>query len=259
MFIKVRNYLAPNITTDNIGIQVRGHPAKYVYGCYMTPFREGPSDMYITRKASLKDTLFICMQHGIPLPVLQGRVLCCTFTRCKHPDCLPMLHVRRIYFEGLFMISCVHVTHWLLYQQMKSIRFFNPSSVIYMRAHVNSSTPANIHGLMQTFKFQYSRFQVYFNRFWCIFFIKMSTLNNGIHNELGLYIFHIFIGLNLAYIDYSLCQTQRVYMQYLRCCGHSNECLFLVFSTGWRVAKLVLVSVVVGVVHKGPIWPMEHK
>ena len=36
--------------------------------------------------------------------------------------------------------------------------------------------------------------------------------------------------LNLAYIDYSLCQILSVYMQYLRCCDHSNKCLFLVIQ-----------------------------
>ena len=36
--------------------------------------------------------------------------------------------------------------------------------------------------------------------------------------------------LNLAYIDYSLCQIRSVYMQYLRCCDYSNKCLFLVIQ-----------------------------
>ena len=74
------------------------------------------------------------------------------------------------------------------------------------------------------------------NRFWCIFwrpkaiFIKIFALHNRLHNKLSFYIFHIFICLNLPYIDYSPCQMWRVYMQYLRCCDHSNECLFLVFQ-----------------------------
>ena len=37
MFIKVRNYLAPNFTTEDFRLQVRGPPANYVYGCHMTP------------------------------------------------------------------------------------------------------------------------------------------------------------------------------------------------------------------------------
>ena len=37
MFIMVRNYLAPNFTKEDFGIQVRGLPANYVYGCHLTP------------------------------------------------------------------------------------------------------------------------------------------------------------------------------------------------------------------------------
>ena len=44
------------------------------------------------------------------------------------------------------------------------------------------------------------------------------------------YLFLFALVLNLAYIDYSLCQIWSVYMQYLHCCDHSNECLFLVIQ-----------------------------
>ena len=40
MFIKVRNYLAPNFTTEAFRIQVRG-PLTNVYGCHVTPVRCG--------------------------------------------------------------------------------------------------------------------------------------------------------------------------------------------------------------------------
>ena len=67
MFIKVPNYLAPNFTTEDFMIQVRGHLAKYFYGCHMTPVTRGALGyapyqkgiiqghlvhMYATRKAS---------------------------------------------------------------------------------------------------------------------------------------------------------------------------------------------------------------
>ena len=42
--------------------------------------------------------------------MLQDRVSDCTFTRCKHPDCVPILHIRTIYFEGLFLMVLVYVT-----------------------------------------------------------------------------------------------------------------------------------------------------
>ena len=37
MFIKVRKYSAPNFTTEDFRIQIRGPPANYVYGCHKTP------------------------------------------------------------------------------------------------------------------------------------------------------------------------------------------------------------------------------
>ena len=46
--------------------------------------------------------------------------------------------------------------------------------------------------------------------------------------NLGSMFFLLSLVLNLAYIDYSLCQIWSEYMQYLRCCDHPNKCLFLV-------------------------------
>ena len=47
-------------------------------------------------------------------PVLQGRVSDCTFTRCKHPNCFPILHVHKHTLRNNFWCFCVHATHWLL-------------------------------------------------------------------------------------------------------------------------------------------------
>ena len=41
MFIKVRNYLSPNFTKEDIGILDSGPPANYVYGCHLTPVTRG--------------------------------------------------------------------------------------------------------------------------------------------------------------------------------------------------------------------------
>ena len=73
------------------------------------------------------------------------------------------------------------------------------------------------------------------NRFWCVIWrpkaIKMSTLYNGLHKKKWALFFSLFpLLLNLAYIDYTLCQIWSVYMQYLRCWDHSNKCLFLVIQ-----------------------------
>ena len=36
MFIELRNYLAPNFTTEEFRVQVMSPPVNYVYGCHMT-------------------------------------------------------------------------------------------------------------------------------------------------------------------------------------------------------------------------------
>ena len=48
--------------------------------------------------------------------------------------------------------------------------------------------------------------------------------------NLGFMFFLFPVVLNLAYIDYSLCQIWSVYMQYLQCCDHSKKCLFLIIQ-----------------------------
>ena len=45
--------------------------------------------------------------------------------------------------------------------------------------------------------------------------------------KLGSIIFLFALVSSLAYIEYRLCQTWSVYMQYLRCYDHSTKCLFL--------------------------------
>ena len=154
------------------------------------------------------------------------------------PDCFPILYVRKIYFEGLFLMFLVSMLRTGCYvKQIKSIQFFNPSSVIHMRAQVNFSTIANISWLIQTFKHQCCGIQVHFKSilvynlktkgdFWskCSHYIMCYIVN------LGSMFFLLSLVLNLAYINYSLCHMWSVYMQYLRCCDHSNKCLFLVIQ-----------------------------
>ena len=75
------------------------------------------------------------------------------------------------------------------------------------------------------------------NRFWCIiwrpkrgFWSKCPHCIMGYITHLGSIFFLFALALNLAYIDYSLCQIWSAYMLYLRCCDCSNKCLFLVFQ-----------------------------
>ena len=98
-------------------------------------------------------------------PALCSRIIFsdCTFTKCRQPDCFPILHVRKYSLRGYFSCLLVSMLRTGCYvKQMKSIQFFNPSSAIYMWAQVNSSTIVNIRWLIQTLKYQCCGFQVYF-------------------------------------------------------------------------------------------------
>ena len=106
----------------------------------------------------------VCIKES-PRPVLQDRVSDCTFTRCKHPNCFPILHVHKHTLRNIFLCFCVHATHWLLCLTDEINTIFNLSSVIYMRAQVNSSTIANMCWLIQTFKYQCCGSQVHFKTF----------------------------------------------------------------------------------------------
>ena len=105
--------------------------------------------------------------------MLHDRVLDCTFARCKHPDRFSIIHVRKVYFEALFLMFSLHVAHWLLCQTDEINTIFQPSiGYIYMGALVNSSTIANIYWLIQIFKYQSFGFQVHFK--W-IFIYNLKT------------------------------------------------------------------------------------
>ena len=115
--------------------------------------------------------------------------------------------------------------------------FSTPPSIIYLRAQVNSSTIVNIYWLVQKFKYQCCGFQVHFKSILVYnlktkgdFWSKCPPYIMGYVINLGSMFFLFSLVLNLEYIDYSLRQIWSVYMQYLRCCDHSNKCLFLIIQ-----------------------------
>ena len=127
---------------------------------------------------------------------------------------------------------------------MKSIQLFNPSSVIYMRAQVNSSTIGNICWLIQTFKYQCCGFQVHFKLIWVYnsktkaIFIKMFTLHNGLHNKFGPYVFFYFHWFGIWHI--SIIHSAKFEVYTCSICNVVTIPWMLVphYSTGWSVAKL---------------------
>ena len=166
--------------------------------------RVGPSDMYLTRKASFKDTLLIGMHQG-PRPVLQDRVSDCTFTRYKHINCYLILHAHKIYFEGLFLMFLVFMLRCSCYvKQMKSIQF----SILH-RLYIWEHRWILVLLLIYVDWYKHSNTNIagskcILNRFWCIIWrpkailIKMSTLHNGLHNKFGLHVFPICIGFEFG-------------------------------------------------------------
>ena len=76
------------------------------------------------------------------------------FLICKQPDYYSILHVHKVYLEGVllmfFYVSMLHVDCYG--QRTKSIQFFNPMPVINMGAQVNSGAIAYISWLIKTFK-----------------------------------------------------------------------------------------------------------
>ena len=144
--------------------------------------RVGLSDMYPTRKASFKDTLFIGMHQGEPRPVLPDRVMDCTFTWCKHPDCFPIIHVHEIYFEGLFPMFLVFMLCTGCYvKHMKSIQYFSHSWVIYIWGHKWILVLLLIFDWYKHSNTNIAGSKCILNRFWCITWRPKAICNQNVH------------------------------------------------------------------------------
>ena len=182
----------------------------------MTPVTRGAFG-YVSYQKGIIQGHLVCRFASRRAPALCPRVVFWTVLSlaCKHSDCFPTLHVRQIFFEGLFpifvLVSMLRTGCYV--NQMKSIQLFNPSSVIYMRAQMNSSSIANICWLMQAFKYQCCGFQVH-SKSILVYNLKTKSdfwskcphyILNYITN-LGSTFFLLSLILNLAYIGYFLCQ-----------------------------------------------------
>ena len=142
-------------------------------------------------------------------------------------------------------------------KQMKSIRFFNPSSVIYVWGH------RWILALLLIFvdwykhsNTNFSGFQVHFesNMVYNLkaksdFWSKWAHYIIDYIINLGSMFFLASLVWTLAYIDYSLCQIWSVSMQYLQCCDHSKKCLFLVVQEAEALLNFFWVSVFTSLVY----------
>ena len=161
----------------------------------------------------------MCIKES-PSHVLQDRVSDCTVTRCKDPGCFPILNVRKIYISrfisGVFWCPCytlvVMSNRWNQYKFstlcrlcISLHRWILVLLLIFVDWYKHSNT--NVGGS-----------KCILNRYWCIIWspnaivIKMSSLDNGLHNKFGLYVFPIFIGFEFGiYISIIHCAKFEVY------------------------------------------------
>ena len=121
----------------------------------------------------------------------------------------------------------VHVAHWLLCQTDEIKTNFQPFHRLYIWGHRWI--------LVLLFKYQCCGFQVHLKLIVVYNFKTKSDCRSkcphyiiGYIINLGSMFFQFSLVLNLAYIDYSLCQIWSAYMQNWRCCDHSDKCLQLV-------------------------------
>ena len=134
MFIKARNYLVPNFTTEDFRVQVRGPLANYVYGCHVTPATRGGLGYIAYQKGIIQAHL---VHRYVPR---KATVLCfkIVFWAVLSLHISTQTVFRKVYFEALFLMFLVSMLRIGCYvKQMKSIPILKLPSVIYMGAKVN--------------------------------------------------------------------------------------------------------------------------
>ena len=120
MLIKVQNYLAPNFTTGDLRIQVRGPPANYVNGSHMTLVTRGSFGYSSHQKGVIQGHL-VHRYASRRAPALCSMIMFRTVLPLDVSTQNGFLYyVRKICLEGLFLMFCgVLVTHWLLCQTVE--------------------------------------------------------------------------------------------------------------------------------------------
>ena len=164
MFIEVRNYLAPNFTTEDFRVQVKSPPASYVYGCHVALVTRGALRYVSYQKGIIQGHLahrYASRRAPAPCPRVVFRTVLSldVSTRLISFITCPSNVLWGVYF----LCFGVHVTHWLLCQTDDINSIFQPfiGYTTHMRAQVKSSTIANISWLIQTFKCQCCGFEGY--------------------------------------------------------------------------------------------------
>ena len=171
MFIKVRNYLASNCTTEDFKIQVRGPPTNYVYGCHMTLFTRGALG-YVSYQKGIIQGHLVHRYASRWAPALCCRIVFQTVlsldvsAQTVFLYYMSMKYTLRGYF-WCFVVSMLHTGCYV--KQMKSKHFSNFHG-LYIREH------RWILVLLLIFVDGYKHpntnvagSKCILNRFWCIF------------------------------------------------------------------------------------------
>ena len=105
MFIKVRNYLAPNFITEDFRIQVRGPLANYVYGCQMTPVTRGALG-YVSYQRGIIQGHFGHRYASRRAPVLCSRIVFRTVLSLDVSTQAVFLHNMSVKYTFSFYFWC---------------------------------------------------------------------------------------------------------------------------------------------------------
>ena len=117
MFIKRKMYLAPNFTTEDFRIQVRGHLANYVYGCHVTPVTRGTLGYASYQKGIIQGHL-VHRYAPRKATVLCSRIVFWAVLSLDLSTQTVFLYYMSVKytFKRYFWCFGVHVTYWLLCQ-----------------------------------------------------------------------------------------------------------------------------------------------
>ena len=254
MLIKVRNYLAPNFATGDFRIRVRGPPATYDYGSHMTLVTRG-SIAYSSHQKGVIQGHLVHRYASRRAPALCSMIMFGTVLSLDvSTQTIFLYYVRKIFLEGGGISDVLWCPCYALVIMSNRWNQYGFSILhrLYTWGH------RWILALLLTFVDWYKHSNTNFagskcilNRIWCIiwrpkavFFIKMSTLYNGLHNKFGLYVFPSFIDLEFG--------IYRLFtVPYHLKCIHAVFAMLWPFqkmlvprcSTDWSVANLFLVSV----------------
>ena len=184
MLIKVQNYLAPNLTTGDFRIRVRGPPANYIYGSHMTLVTRGSLGYSSHQKGVIQGHL-VHRYASRRAPALCSMIMFWTVLSLDvGTQTVFLYHVRKLYLEGLFLMFCgLHVTHWFINQSNRRNQYgFSILHRLCIRGH--SWLLALFLIFVDWYKYSNTDFagsKCILNRIWCIIWRPKAIFYQNVH------------------------------------------------------------------------------